>query len=197
MSDETPGASEPFDVDAWLADPSSARLINAFTVELVIRYMRDAAQLFENDYESAMIFLSVLETNGRQNVRAPWFREQYADVRKALPAELARPVSRQAIAQSLGLSRETVRRKIAAMIKRGLLFHGCLRGRDHYPRRYRQRCFRVGPEARRWLRATVPGRPVASRRRARLLTGWIPQPPPTALGPSLSEVEMNKHGHGP
>jgi hypothetical protein len=121
MSDETPGASEPFDVDAWLTDPLSARLINAFTVEFVIRYMRDAAQLFDNDYESAMIFLSVLETNGRQNIRTPWFREHYADVRKALPVELARPVSRQAIAQSLGLSRETVRRKIAAMIKRGLL----------------------------------------------------------------------------
>ena len=121
MSDEAPGAADAFDMDVWLGDPSMARLVNAFTLEFVVRYMREAGQLFENDYEAAMIFLSVLETNGRQNVRTAWFREQYADVRKALPAELARPVSRQAIAQSLGLSRETVRRKIAVMIRQGFL----------------------------------------------------------------------------
>ena len=72
-------------------------------------------------YESAIIFLAVLEANGRQNIRAPWFREQYADVRISLPAELARPVSRQAVAQSLGISRETVRRKIAALVRKGFL----------------------------------------------------------------------------
>ncbi len=121
MSDEAPGVADAFDMDAWLGEPGAARLVNAFTVEFVVRYMREAGQLFENDYEAAMIFLSVLETNGRQNVRTAWFREQYSDVRKSLPAELARPVSRQAIAQSLGLSRETVRRKIAAMIRKGFL----------------------------------------------------------------------------
>ncbi len=121
MTDEHPGAAEPFDMDDCLADPSMGRLINAFTVEFVVRYMRDAAQLFANDYESAIIFLAVLEANGRQNIRTAWFREQYADVRNSLPAELARPVSRQAVAQSLGISRETVRRKIAALVRKGLL----------------------------------------------------------------------------
>jgi biotin operon repressor len=48
-------------------------------------------------------------------------REQYADVRATPPAESARPMSRQSVAESLGLSRETVRRKIAALIERGCL----------------------------------------------------------------------------
>ncbi|MHB8528112.1 MAG: helix-turn-helix domain-containing protein [Caulobacteraceae bacterium] len=121
MTGETELDSRLVDMDAWLQDPSTSRVVNAFAVEFAVRYMREAAHLFDNDYETAMIFLAVLEANGRQNIRAAWFRGDYADVHKALPPELARPISRQAIAQSLGLSRETVRRKIAALIKQGFL----------------------------------------------------------------------------
>lgn len=105
----------------WMDDPALARTINAFAVEFAVRYMREAAHLFGDDYECAMIFLAVLEANGRQNIRQPSFREQYSDVRVSLPAELARPVSRQAISESLGIARETVRRKIAALIEKGFL----------------------------------------------------------------------------
>jgi biotin operon repressor len=96
-------------------------MVNAFAVEFVVRCMREAAHLFGDDYDCAMIFLAVLEGNGRQNIRDPSFREQYADVRVSIPAELARPMSRQAIAESLGMSRETVRRKIATLIEQGIL----------------------------------------------------------------------------
>ncbi|HZL01258.1 MAG TPA: helix-turn-helix domain-containing protein, partial [Caulobacteraceae bacterium] len=88
---------------------------------LVVRYMREAAALFDGDYECAMIFLAVLETNGRLNIRLPAFVDEYADVRVSIPARQARPISRQAVAASLGLSRETVRRKIAALIEKGVL----------------------------------------------------------------------------
>jgi DNA-binding GntR family transcriptional regulator len=54
-------------------------------------------------------------------VRQAFIVGEYADVRNSIPAELAIPVSRQAVAQSLGMSRETVRRKIAALIDKGLL----------------------------------------------------------------------------
>jgi hypothetical protein len=108
-------------MDSWMADPAASRAINAFSVEFVVRYMREAAHIFGDDYECAMIFLAVLEANGRQNVREPFFREQYADVQVSLPVELARPISRQAIAESLGIPRETVRRKIAGLIAKGFL----------------------------------------------------------------------------
>jgi biotin operon repressor len=108
-------------MDSWLDDPACARAINPFAVEFAVRYMREAAQLFGNDYECAMIFLTVLATNGRDNIRDPSFRKEYADVRVSLPAQMARPVSRQSISESLGMARETVRRKIAALIEKGYL----------------------------------------------------------------------------
>jgi hypothetical protein len=107
--------------DGWLDDARSARAINAFAMEFAVRYMSEAASLFEHDYDSAMIFLALLEANGRQNIRAPAFRVDYVDVRTAIPAEQARPISRQEIARTLGLSRETVRRKVAIMIEKGFL----------------------------------------------------------------------------
>lgn len=108
-------------MDSWMNDPAAARPINAFAVEFVVRYIREAAALFDNDYDRAIIFLTVLEANGRQNIREAFFREKYADVRDSLPVELVRPVSRLALAESLGMPRETVRRKIAALIEDGFL----------------------------------------------------------------------------
>jgi hypothetical protein len=118
---QTIPAAPSGDMDLWLQDPCIARAVNAFAVEFAVKYMREAAQLFDGDYECAMIFLSVLEANGRQNVRHPSFLRDYADARISLPTAMARPISRQAIAHSLGLSRETVRRKIAKLIERGFL----------------------------------------------------------------------------
>jgi len=105
----------------WMDDPTLARVINAFMVEFVNRYMRELARLFDDDYDCAMIFLAVLEANGRHNIRQVYFREDYADVRVSLPAEMARPISRMAISESLGMARETVRRKVSALVDQGYL----------------------------------------------------------------------------
>ena len=121
-------------MDRWLSHPSSARAVNAFSLEFVVRYMRDAAHLFGNDYDCAMIFLAVLEGNGRLNIRDPSFARDYSDARVSLPVETVRPMSRQAIAESLGMPRETVRRKIAALIERKFLIEdprgGVITARD-------------------------------------------------------------------
>jgi len=106
-------------METWIQDPALDRTINAFAVEFAVRYMVEAAALFDNDYECAMIFLAILEANGRQNIRTPQFRDVYVDVFVPIPEELARPMSRQAIAQSLGMARETVRRKIDKLIALG------------------------------------------------------------------------------
>jgi hypothetical protein len=83
--------------------------------------MHEAANLFDADYECAIIFLAILESNGRQNVRQPWFAQDFGDVRLSVPVEMVRPISRQAIAESLSIPRETVRRKVAFLIERGFL----------------------------------------------------------------------------
>ena len=108
-------------LNEWIDDPGLARIINAFMVEFALRYMREAAQLFGDDYDCAMIFLAVLESNGRHNIRQPYFLDDYSDARASLPAELARPISRKAISESLGLPRETVRRKVSSLVKQGFL----------------------------------------------------------------------------
>jgi hypothetical protein len=108
-------------VTGALSEQATSRLVNAFSVEFVVRYMHEAANLFDADYECAIIFLAVLEANGRQNIRQPWFAEDFGDVRLSVPVEMVRPISRQAIAESLNIPRETVRRKVAYLIERGLL----------------------------------------------------------------------------
>jgi len=114
-------AKEVGDLTGWLVEPGELRIANGLAIEFVGRYTREAAALFGNDYEGAITFLAILEINGRQNIRQPWFVRDFADVRVSLPAEMARAISRQAVAESLGSPRETVRRKIADLIKRGLL----------------------------------------------------------------------------
>jgi hypothetical protein len=108
-------------VAATFNEQATSRLVNAFAVEFVVRYMHEAANLFDADYECAIIFLAILESNGRQNIRQPWFARDFADVRLSVPVEMVRPISRQAIAESLSIPRETVRRKVAYLIERGFL----------------------------------------------------------------------------
>ena len=107
--------------DGWLGDPRSPRVVNAFAIEFVVGYMARAAALFDHDYDCAMIFLALLQASGRQAFRDPLFRAKYSELGSSLPVELSTPVSRQAVARTVGLSRETVRRKVAKLIAQGFL----------------------------------------------------------------------------
>ena len=102
-------------------DPQALRTLNGLMLELVTRYMRNAAQVFGDDYDAAIIFLAVAEANGRASRHDVSLNERIPDLGAPLPPEDVRPMSRQAIAESLGLPRETVRRKIAALVAQGFL----------------------------------------------------------------------------
>jgi DNA-binding IclR family transcriptional regulator len=52
---------------------------------------------------------------------SPEMLEPYASLTTIIPAELQRPVTRAAITRASGLPRETVRRKVQAMINSGVL----------------------------------------------------------------------------
>jgi len=83
--------------------------------------MLDVGSIFEYEYESMLIYL-VIANSGVQNLmNAPDQFAPYASVATAIPIELQHPVTRSAVARATGLARETVRRKVAAMIDSGLL----------------------------------------------------------------------------
>lgn len=83
--------------------------------------MLEIGSIFEYEYESMLIYL-VIASSGIQNLmNTPDQFAPYASVTTAVPIELHHPVTRSAIARATGMARETVRRKVAAMIESGLL----------------------------------------------------------------------------
>lgn len=106
--------------DDILARPGS-RIFAYFTAEFMLRAAGSIAVAFDHDYESAILFLSVTTQNSQNVMLKRDTRLRFASLSTPIDAELMTPVSRSALARSTGLPRETVRRKIARMIERGLI----------------------------------------------------------------------------
>ena len=83
--------------------------------------MLNIGSIFEYEYESMLIYLVIASTGIQNLMNAPEQFAPYASVTTIVPIELQHPVTRSAIARATGLARETVRRKVAAMIDSGLL----------------------------------------------------------------------------
>jgi hypothetical protein len=79
--------------------------------------------VFGYDYERMIIALSVAMGNVQHLMNSPDQIAPYMDLTTIIPPELQRPVTRLAITRSTGLPRETVRRKVAALIEVGVLIH--------------------------------------------------------------------------
>jgi hypothetical protein len=98
-----------------------SRAIAYHSAEYVLRYMSDIGSIFGHEYDKMMIYL-VIATSGIQNiVHAPEKFAPYWSTNTTIPAEMQHPVTRSAIARATGLPRETVRRKVAAMLDSDLL----------------------------------------------------------------------------
>jgi len=83
--------------------------------------MLDVGSIFNHEYDSMLIYL-VIASSGIQNLmNAPDQLAPYASITTIVPMDLQHPVTRSAIARATGMARETVRRKVAAMIDSGLL----------------------------------------------------------------------------
>ncbi len=106
--------------DDILAKPGS-RIFAYFTAEFMLRAASSIAVAFDHDYESAILFLSVTTQNSQNIMLKRDLRTRYASLSTPIDPELMTPVSRSALARSTGLPRETVRRKIAKMMERGLI----------------------------------------------------------------------------
>lgn len=106
--------------DDILAKPGS-RIFAYFTAEFMLRAAASIAVAFDHDYESAILFLSVTTQNSQNVMLKRDTRQRYASLGTPIEPELMTPVSRSALARSTGLPRETVRRKVARMMERGLI----------------------------------------------------------------------------
>ena len=101
------------------AEPRHLRLKGALACDSLLRLFRLAADAGDGDLESFVIYLAVISAGVGRVLRDPALRRTYAD--EPLPDGLRQAVSRRAVAESVGLPRETVRRKIAALIASGHL----------------------------------------------------------------------------
>lgn len=89
-------------------------------VESLLRIARKAMDCFpEDDLETILVMLTVAAAAGGSHLRDPAVMAQM-DV-GALPDALHKPISGRAVAQSTGLPRETVRRRIDALVAAGRL----------------------------------------------------------------------------
>ncbi len=99
--------------------PRNIRLKGAIACESLLRLFSLSARL-TGDLQSSAVYLAVISASVSAALRDPLVRAKYAtDI--PLPDDMRRSVSRRAVAESLGLPRETVRRKVAALIGSGHL----------------------------------------------------------------------------
>ena len=97
--------------------PTNLRLKGIVVCDGLLRLCRLATDVFGNDLERFVVYLAVISAGTSHFQRDPELRARYAD--DPLPDELRLGISRRAIADSVGLPRETVRRKIAGLIADG------------------------------------------------------------------------------
>ena len=102
-------------------DGPNSRLYAYFIAEFMLRSAATIAPAFENDYESVIIFLAMTTQNSQALMLNQKHRRKFSSFREPIPMDLMRPVSRKSLARSTGLPRETVRRKVARLIERGLV----------------------------------------------------------------------------
>ena len=105
--------------DAARAPTPNARLIAYHVAEYILRSAETISQAFEHDYETAILFMAISNRNAQFAMEDPELRQRYASYSDPIPTEIATPISRMALARSTGLPRETVRRKVGKLIKKG------------------------------------------------------------------------------
>jgi hypothetical protein len=89
-------------------------------LEGLLRVMRAAGDTYGHDYEAILIYWSVVVASVGRYLR----NDDLITLIEGggpLPAEEHHPISARAIAEATGLPRETVRRKIAALVEAGFL----------------------------------------------------------------------------
>ncbi len=95
--------------------PKHLRLKGLIVCEAMLRLCRLMTDHFDCDLESFVCYMAVVSANVGRMRREP---DGFADDEPP-SAEERRPVSRRAVAASVGLPRETVRRKVMELVEKG------------------------------------------------------------------------------
>jgi hypothetical protein len=99
--------------------PRGIQAANGLIVlEGLLRIARAAGDTYGHDYEAILIYWSVVVASVGRYLRND---DLIVTGGRPLPEEEHHPVSARAIAEATGLPRETVRRKIAALVAEGYL----------------------------------------------------------------------------
>lgn len=102
--------------------PRGIQAANGLIVlEGLLRVMRSAGDTYGHDYEAVLIYWSVVVASVGRLLRNEDQIKLIEGGGGPLPPEEHHPVSARAIAEATGLPRETVRRKIAALVADGHL----------------------------------------------------------------------------
>jgi len=95
-------------------------------IRACLAYLRDTIEITRGDHDllDAWILTAALDANMAPVTRDPALMAAYGNAAESTPDELRRPVSVNAIAQSLALPFETVRRRVARLARAGLCVVG-------------------------------------------------------------------------
>ncbi|WGM46768.1 hypothetical protein KOAAANKH_01641 [Brevundimonas sp. NIBR10] len=89
-------------------------------IEILLRLVRKAHDCFEgDDVETILVILTVAAASAGKHLRDPELLEALKT--HSLPDHLHQPTSGRSIADSTGLPRETVRRRLKALVEAGRL----------------------------------------------------------------------------
>ncbi len=89
-------------------------------VEVLLRVWRHAVDCFpDDDLETILVYLTVAAASASSHLRDPGLILELDN--GPLPDHLHRPTSGRAVAEATGLARETVRRRIDALVASGRL----------------------------------------------------------------------------
>ncbi|HEY4941520.1 MAG TPA: hypothetical protein VII56_08830 [Rhizomicrobium sp.] len=130
VAKELPDATLP-DPGPSVRDHPNSRAIAHFVADFILRSAEGISEIFDHDYEAAVIFLTISNRNSEKAMSDPKLRELYGSYQSTIPPEHALLISRMALSRATGLPRETVRRKVAKLIAKGWVIEleGGLRAR--------------------------------------------------------------------
>ncbi|MBS0472245.1 MAG: hypothetical protein JSR60_14330 [Proteobacteria bacterium] len=100
-------------------DHPHSRAIAHFITEFILRCAHTISGAFQNDYEAAILFLTISNRNSEKVMSDPALRQRYGSYTATIPDEHVLLINRMALARATGLPRETVRRKVGRLVEKG------------------------------------------------------------------------------
>ena len=116
-----PGVARPFEDDDAVNDPAQLRIMSRLSMDYVISIYSAILRGSPHDPLDTLILCTVAVANVAHLNTDRQLSHAYAGVDAPEPAEIKRPISRNAVALSLGLPYETARRRVEKLLEAGAL----------------------------------------------------------------------------